>query len=64
MRDMLEDELDAIRLRLYERTKGMTPEEEVAYLKARSAPLYKEFNIRRSSLKPVEPKRRPLVLSE
>ncbi len=28
----VEDELNTVRIRLYEQTKGMTPEEEVAYL--------------------------------
>jgi hypothetical protein len=41
----VEDELNAIRIRLYEQTKGMTPEEEVAYLKKLSAPVLKEFGI-------------------
>ena len=59
-----EDELEAIRLNLYERTKHMTVEEKVVYLQARVEPLYEEFNIRRSTLKPVEPRRHALVASE
>ena len=41
----IEDELNATRIRLYEQIKGMTPEEEVAYLKKLSAPVLKEFGI-------------------
>ncbi|GHT02269.1 hypothetical protein AGMMS50276_32090 [Synergistales bacterium] len=44
-----EEELDAIRLAIYEEIKDMTPEEEVAYLKAQVAPIYEQYNIRRVS---------------
>jgi len=44
-RNRIEDELNAIRIDLYEKTKGMTPDEEVAYLKSLSTPLLKEFGI-------------------
>ena len=37
--DNFDDELDAIRLSLYEETKGMTPTEEIAYLNARTKKL-------------------------
>ncbi|NLL37777.1 MAG: hypothetical protein GX256_09690 [Fretibacterium sp.] len=50
--ETFEDELDAIRLSLYEEVKNMTPEEEVAYIKAQVEPLYQEFGIRASDLKP------------
>ena len=63
MFETFEDELDAIRLRLYEEVKDMTPEEEIAYLKAQVEPLYQEFGIRTSDLKPVNPiKRKAVVL--
>ena len=42
----IETELNAIRLKLYEATKGMTPEEEIAYLKEKVAPVYAKHNIR------------------
>ena len=42
----IEDELNAVRIELYEKTKGMTPDEEIAYLKSLSAPILKEFGIR------------------
>ena len=61
--ETFEDELDAIRLSLYEEVKDMTPEEETAYLKAQVEPLYQEFGIRTSDLKPVNPiKRKAVVL--
>jgi hypothetical protein len=41
-----EDELDEIRVELYEETKDMTIEERVAYLKSLAAPVLKEFGIR------------------
>ena len=62
--DTFEDELDAIRLRLYEEIKHMTTEEKLVHLEAKTEPVMKEFNIKTSTLKPVQPKRRALVLSE
>ena len=59
--ETFEDELDAIRLSLYEEVKDMTPEEEIAYLKAQVGPLYQEFGIRTSDLKPVNPIKRKAV---
>lgn len=56
--DVFEDELDTIRLNLYEEVKGMTPEEEVAYLKARVTPIHEQFGIRMSGLKPITPIKR------
>jgi hypothetical protein len=47
--DTFEDELDAIRLAIYEEIKDMTPEEEIAYFKAQTAPIYEQYNIRRVS---------------
>ena len=59
--DTFEDELDAIRLSLYEETKGMTPEEHTAYVHAQVQPVLQEFNIRASSLKPVIPRKRERI---
>ena len=42
----IEDELDRIRVDLYEKTKDMTPGEIVAYIRAQVAPVLKEFGIR------------------
>ena len=35
----IEDELDVVRLKIYERIKDMTPEEEVAYFRAQNEPI-------------------------
>ena len=59
--DTFEDELDAIRLSLYEETKGMTPEDHTAYVHAQVLPVLQEFNIRPGSLKPVTPRKRERV---
>ncbi len=56
--DDFEDELDAIRLSLYEEIKGMTPEEEVAYITAKTEPIIKQFGMKRSTLTPVIPYKR------
>jgi hypothetical protein len=45
-KNTIEDELDAIRLELYEETKDMTSTERVAYIKAQVAPTLKKFGIR------------------
>ena len=42
----IEAELNAIRLKLYEETQGMTPEEEITYLKKKVAPIHAKYNIR------------------
>jgi hypothetical protein len=41
----LEDELDAIRIRLYEQTKDMTLEESVAYENSRAEQILKPYGI-------------------
>ncbi|MDR0490338.1 MAG: hypothetical protein LBH28_03725 [Oscillospiraceae bacterium] len=41
----IEDDLNAVRIELYEKTKGMSPDEEVSYLKSLSVPILKEFGI-------------------
>ena len=56
--ESFEDELDTIHLNLYEEVKGMIPEEEIAYLKARVAPIHEQFGIRMSDLEPITPIRR------
>ena len=62
--DMLEVELNAIRLSLYEETKDMTSEEKIAYIKARTEPAVKRFGIRTSPLEPLTPKKRVKASSE
>ena len=40
-----EEELDAIRLAIYEEIKDMTPEEEVAYFNAQAEPILKKYDL-------------------
>jgi hypothetical protein len=40
-----EEELDAIRIKIYEEIKDMTHEEKVAYLKEETAPIREKFHI-------------------
>ena len=40
-----EDELDEIRVKLYEETKDMTDEEHVTYIKSLAAPILKEYGL-------------------
>ena len=61
--DNFDDELDAIRLSLYEETKGMTPREEVAYLNAKTKPVIQRYNFRISNLKPVTPRKRQAIVT-
>ena len=56
-----EDELDAIRVNLYEKVKHMTADERIAYLDEQTAPIIEEFGIRLSTLKPVQPRKRERV---
>ena len=56
--DDFEDELDAIRLQIYEEIKDMTPEEWVAYSIAQAEPIMKQYNMKWATLKPVKPYRR------
>lgn len=53
--DDFEDELDAIRLQIYEEIKDMTPEERVAYFRAEAEPVMKEFNMKWATLQPIVP---------
>ena len=41
-----EDELDTIRLEIYEEIKEMTHEEKVAYLRAQTDSIHEKYNIR------------------
>jgi hypothetical protein len=42
----IEDEIDAIRLNLYERTKNMSPKELIAFIKMETEPIHKKFGTR------------------
>ena len=48
--ETFEDELDAIRLAIYEEIKDMTPEEQVAYFNAQAEPIIKEYGLRTVNL--------------
>ena len=50
-----EEELEEIRRQICEEIKDMTPEEHVAYFRAETDPVIKEFNIKISTLQPVIP---------
>ena len=41
-----EDDLDEIRVNLYEQVKDMTIDERVVYLKSLAAPILKEYGLR------------------
>ena len=56
--DTFEEDLDAIRLAIYEETKDMTTEEWIAYSIAQAEPIMKEFNLKWAALRPVKPMRR------
>ena len=44
--DTFEDELDEIRVKIYEQIQDMTIDERVAYLKSLAAPVLKEYGLR------------------
>lgn len=50
MTNDFEDELDAIRLQIYEEVKDMTPEEFVAYSIAQAEPIMKQYNMKRAKI--------------
>ena len=48
--ETFEDELDAIRLAIYEEIKDMTREERVAYFNSQAEPIIKEFGMQTVNL--------------
>jgi hypothetical protein len=42
----VEDEVDAIRDKIYEKIKNMSPAEEIAYINGQAAEVCKEFGIK------------------
>ena len=52
--DSIEAEVDAIRKKLWEEIKDMTPDEHVAYFERETADVRKQFNIKTSRLKPAK----------
>ncbi len=59
--DDFEDELDAIRLSLYEEVKGTTHDEELSYLHAKTEPIIQKYGLERSTLQPVRPIKRERI---
>ena len=59
--DDFEDELDAIRLNLYDEVKDMTTDDMIAYLHEQTAPIIKKLGLEYSTLKPVQPRKRERV---
>ena len=53
-----EDELDAIRLSLYDEVKDMNTNDMIAYLQKQTAPIIKKLGLEYSTLKPVQPRKR------
>ena len=43
--ETIEDEIDAIRIELYEQTKNMSSDERIAYLRNLAAPIHEELGI-------------------
>jgi hypothetical protein len=59
-----EDELDEIRVKLYEETKDMTIDERVTYFKSLSAPILKEYGLKTlNQIKAEEQMEKEAVLS-
>ena len=42
----IEDEIDAIRLKIYEETKHMTPEQRIERVKRRTDPIIKQYGMK------------------
>ena len=55
--DTFEEELEAIRLAIYEEIKDLTPEERVTRSIAQAEPIMKAFNLKWATLRPVKPMR-------
>ena len=58
-----EEELDAIRVAIYEEIKDMTPEEHIAYLKEQTAPVHEKYHIRTVSRIESDTRRKETVAS-
>ena len=53
--DPIEEEINAIRLSIYEEIKDMTPEEMAHYFITETDPIIKQFNMKMSPLRPMKP---------
>ena len=51
----VEDELNAIRVNFYERTKDMTPRERIAFIKSQTEPVHAKFGIQTTAKARKEP---------
>lgn len=60
--DDFEDELDAIRLSLYEEVKNMSTDEMLTYIHEQTAPTIKKLGLEFSTLRPVQPRKRERVV--
>jgi hypothetical protein len=58
-----EEELNAIRLEIYEEIKDMTYEERAAYIKAETAPIHEKYHIRTVSRIETDTQRKETVTS-
>ena len=59
-----EDELDEIRVKIYEQTKDMTIDERVVYLKSLAAPVLEEYGLKTlNQIKTDEQAKKEAVLS-
>ncbi|MDR0548243.1 MAG: hypothetical protein LBI10_02350 [Deltaproteobacteria bacterium] len=56
-KNTIEDELDAIRIELYEETKNMTISERLEYYHKQVEPVYQEFGIKQIDSVPQRPKK-------
>ena len=62
--DTFEDELDEIRVKIYEQIKDMTIDERVVYLKSLAAPVLEEYGLRTmNQIKADEQMKKEAVLS-
>ena len=56
-----ENELDTIRLSLYEEVKDMSTDEMLIYIHKQTAPTIKKLGLEYSTLRPVQPRKRERV---
>ena len=62
--DNWEEDLYRVKRELSAEVEGMTPEEEIAYIKAKTDPIIKQFNIKISTLQPIIPRVRRRIGEE
>ncbi|MBQ3347779.1 MAG: hypothetical protein IJG51_08095 [Synergistaceae bacterium] len=62
--DPIEAEVDAIRRKIWEETKHMTPDERIADLIRRTDPIIQEFHMKTSRLQPAKLGYRPRIYED